>query len=493
MKEINLIIASVTGIAAGSAIAWIIMKSRLKTAIEKTTTLFGLQIAVAEEKLQAQKNNYTLLEKNYVESKEQLFLKQEKTNDLNIEKATLAQQVLQIPLLETGLNSAKNELKDLEATITNQKTAIAELKILNTEQQKQAEEKILLLTEAKALLKTEFQNIANKIFEEKSSKFTDQNKTNLNEILNPLREQIGDFKGKVEDVYDKESRDRISLLEEIKNLKNMNLQISKEAINLTNALKGDNKIQGNWGEVILERVLEQSGLQKGREYETQLSLQDKKGNRYQPDVIVRLPEEKDIVIDAKVSLKDYERYFSAETEPEKEYAFKAHIGSIRTHIKTLSQKRYEDLEGIRSLDFVLLFIPIEAAFLTAIEQDQRMFGDAFEKNIIVVCPSTLLVTLRTIQNIWRYEDQNRNAVEIAKKAGGLYDKFVGFIASLEDIGKQIVKAKDSYEIAHGQLVSGNGNLVKRAETLKKLGVSTKKKLPGKLVEKAENVAVDKIA
>lgn len=360
--------------------------------------------------------------------------------------------------------------------------AIARLETQLSEERKHSAEKLTVLSEAKGQLTTEFQNLANKILEEKSKKFTDQNRLNLEQVLNPLREQLGDFRRKVEDVYEKESKDRMSLFHEINSLKTLNQQISSDAINLTNALKGQSKTQGAWGEVILERVLEESGLHKGREYETQGSFTTDEGKRLRPDVIVHLPEEKDIVIDSKVSLTAYERYCSSDDETERQLALREHIASLRSHIKGLSVKNYEDLPGIKSLDFVLLFVPIEAAFITAVENDQSLFREAFDKNIIVVSPTTLLATLRTVHNIWRYEYQNRNALEIAEKAGGLYDQFVRFGEALLDVEDKLNKAQASFQTAKSRLIDGRGNLVARTQQLQKLGAKAKKKMPEELLK-----------
>ena len=277
-------------------------------------------------------------------------------------------------------------------------------------------------------------------------------------------------------MYDKESRDRVSLLQEIVSLKELNTRMSADALNLTKALKGDSKAQGNWGEMVLEKVLEASGLQKGREYETQGSFSNEDGQRLRPDVVVHLPENKHVVIDSKVSLTAWER-FSSETEEQQELQLRAHIESIRAHIKDLSAKNYQDLYGINTPDYVLMFIPIEPAFLKALETDARLFGDAFDKNIMLVCPSTLLVTLKTIHNIWRFEYQNRNALEIARQAGALHDQFVLFAEALEDIGDKLDKAQRAYETAHKRLSSGKGNLVGRIQRLETLGAKARKSIP----------------
>ena len=367
---------------------------------------------------------------------------------------------------------------------TNLHSRLSELETRLEDERKSGEEKLALLQDAKEQLKMEFQNVANKIFEEKSQKFTDQNKENLDSVLKPVREQLSEFKKKIEDVYDKESKERLSLVNEIGHLKSLNERISEDAVNLTNALKGQSKTRGAWGEMILERVLEESGLQKGREYEAQAKYESEEGQRRHPDVVVHLPEGKDIVIDSKVSLTAYEKYCTANTEEKRAKRLKEHIISIRTHIKALSQKKYEELEGISTLDFVLMFLPIEGAFWTAIESEQGLFNEAFDKNIMLVSPSTLLATLRIINNIWRYEDQNRNAMIIAKKAGDLYDKFVGFVEALDDVGHKIGKAQESYRTAHDRLVKGRGNLVRRTEELRQLGAKAKKELPEGMVVQA---------
>ena len=388
--------------------------------------------------------------------------------------------------LEQQLSELRLELQTKQERLSEQQAETAKFETRLSEERKQADEKLKLLDQAREQLNTQFQNLANQILEEKSKKFTEQNKENIDRVLNPLREQLGDFRRKVEDVYEKESKDRISLFHEIKHLKELNQQISADALNLTNALKGQTQTQGAWGEVILERVLEESGLHNGREYETQGSFTTEEGKRLRPDVIVHLPEGKDIIIDSKVSLVAYERYCSTEDDQERQTALKEHIVSLKAHIKGLSVKNYEDLREIKSLDFVLLFVPIEAAFISAVENERDIFREAFDKNIIVVSPTTVLATLKTVHNIWRYEYQNRNALEIAEKAGNLYDQFVLFVQSMDDIGDKLGKANDAYETARKRLVDGKGNLVGRTEKLKKLGAKAKKSLNEKLLIEAQD-------
>ena len=344
-------------------------------------------------------------------------------------------------------------------------------------QQQQFESQLKLLQDAKQILTQEFENLANRIFDEKQTKFSAQSKEALEVSLSPLRRDIGDFRKQVESVYDKENADRNKLVGQISELQKQTMQISADAVSLANALRGDNKAQGNWGEFVLEKLLEDSGLTNGREYDTQVALKGEDGRRRNPDVIIHLPEGRDIVIDAKVSLVDYERYFHAEDEDTKQQCLNQHLASLKAHIRGLSGKDYESLEGVNSLDFVLIFIPVESAFMLALDQAPDMMRDAYDRGIIVVSPSTLMVTLRTIKNLWRYADQNLNAQVIADKAGGLYDQFVLYIEALEDVGRHLDKSRDVWDTAHKRLVSGRGNLVRRSEELKKLGAKAKKSIP----------------
>ncbi|MGH7884725.1 MAG: DNA recombination protein RmuC, partial [Thermodesulfobacteriota bacterium] len=345
--------------------------------------------------------------------------------------------------------------------------------------------------EAKEKLAEQFENLGNRIFESNTKKFSDNNKMSLENLLNPLRDQIKDFDKKISDTYEKESKERVLILNQIENLKNLNNKISQDAINLTNALKGESKTQGTWGEVVLEKVLEMSGLVKGREYEAQENYfrawDDK---RFRPDVIVHLPEGKQVVIDSKVSLKAYEEYSSSLDENEKSIALKNHISSINNHIKNLGSKGYEDLKGINSLNYVLMFIPIESAFMLAIENDKEIFKSAFDKNIILVCPSTLLATLRTVQSIWQFEYQNRNAQDIADRAGKLFDRFVEFVDHLEKVGRSLNQATKSYEDSIKALSTGKGNLIKQVTQLEELGIKNRKKISSDILEQSDTLDID---
>ncbi|MFM7017371.1 DNA recombination protein RmuC [Flavobacterium sp.] len=331
----------------------------------------------------------------------------------------------------------------------------------------------------------EFENLANKILEEKTSKFTEQNKENLVNLLNPLQEKIQLFEKKVEDTH-KESIDyHAALRQQIVGLTAMNEQMSKETLNLTKALKGDSKMQGNWGELILERVLEKSGLEKDREYFVQASFVNEEGNRVFPDVVINLPDGKKMIVDSKVTLTAYERYINEEDDDLKAQHLKEHVLSINRHVEQLSNKNYHDLYEIESPDFVLLFIPIESAFAIALNEDTNLYNKAFEKNIVIVTPSTLLATLRTIDSMWTNQKQQENALEIARQAGALYDKFHGLWTDLITVGKKLDDAKSGYSDAMNKLIDGSGNLITRVENLKKMGAKAKKSLPDNIISRAE--------
>ena len=371
-------------------------------------------------------------------------------------------------------NKYSGQISELNAS-----KLVLEEKLSNQESNFEAQLK--LVKDAKQSLSQEFENLANRIFDDKQTKFSEQSKQTLETSLSPLRRDLGDFRKQVSSAYEKENADRNQLAGQIGELQKQTMKISSEAASLANALKGDNKQQGNWGEFVLEKLLEDSGLSKGREYETQVALKDEEGKRRNPDVIIRLPEGKDIIIDAKTSLLNYERYFHAEDEQQRQEFLKNHLTSLRTHIKGLDIKNYEKLETINSLDFVLIFIPVESAFMLALDNDPDIMREAYDRGIILVSPSTLMVTLRTIKNLWRYADQNINAQQIAEKAGDLYDHFVRHVEALEDIGKHLDKSKDAYETAFKRLSTGRGNLVKRSEELRLLGAKTKKALDNKLL------------
>jgi DNA recombination protein RmuC len=372
----------------------------------------------------------------------------------------------------TRANESENKLSTLQAKYQHLSERLAEQKAELSEMQTQ--------------FRDEFRNLANDILEEKSKKFTEQNREKLDQLLKPLGEKIQTFQKQVEEAHKEDIKGRSALDQHLKMLQDMNQNLKEEAKNLTKALKGDTKQQGNWGEMILERILEKSGLTKGREYETQVSIRSEDGRNQQPDVVVYLPDEKRLVIDSKVSLNAYEEYSSADDPDEQVRAVKRHVTSLRNHIRGLSGKDYAKLHGSKSPDFILMFIPIESAFGVAMQNTPELYNEAFDKNIIIVSPTTLLATLATIDNVWKQEYQNQNAMEIAKRGGLLYDKFVGFVDNLNEVGQRIEQSQQAYDHAMKQLSTGRGNLVGQAEKLRDLGASSSKKLPEDLLQNSDS-------
>lgn len=400
-------------------------------------------------------------------------------DSLKIDSAKKEQIVFQLKEINDNFNKDLELLRkkevELNSLLSRKSAEYQNLEEKLSEQKKEIEELHEKFT-------IQFKNLANEILEDKSKKFTDQNKSNLDEILRPLNEKIKDFEKRVIETYDKESKERFSLQNEIKNLYELNQQMSKEANNLTNALKGDSQKQGAWGEVVLERILESSGLEKGREFEIQESFTSEDGSRLRPDVIIKLPENKVLIIDSKVSLTAYERYCSTEDDFEKQKFLKEHITSVRNHLRGLSEKKYQNIYQVNTPDFILLFVPLEPAFNLAVQNERTLYNEAFEKNIVIISATTLMATLKTIANIWKQEKQNRNALEIARQGGALYDKIVLFIKDLEDLGKKIKSTGDSYDDAMKKLSLGSGNILKRTENLKKLGAKASKTLPPHLID-----------
>ncbi len=382
-----------------------------------------------------------------------------------------------------SLSSVVSRYKELEIqnTQTLQELNALELKnaVINTryeEEIKSSTQKLAVLQNAKDELSKEFKLLANQIFEDKSKQFTHIQKEQFEILLKPFREQITNFSAQSKEQFNSSVKDTHLLKDELLRLKEMNAQLSQDALNLTKALKGENKTQGDWGEIILERILEDSGLRKGIEYETQASLKSSEGKTYRPDVIIHMPQERDIVIDSKVSLVAYERFMSADDDKLKKVALKEHLQSISNHIKELSAKNYEALEGVNTLDYVLLFMPIEGAFHLALGEDGEFFKKAYEENILVVSPSTLLVTLRTIEHIWRTQRQEEHSLKIASEAEAMYEKLVGFVDEMKKVGTHLQKAQDSYDTSMNRLKTGRGNIIKRAENIVALGIKPKKQL-----------------
>ena len=464
---------------------------------------------VQEQALSADKN--TLLQQQEAEKgrlKQEYDTLLEQNHALQVQNERLSTQLAQEKANIDDKNSLlqqqeaeKGRLKQEYAALLEQNHALqVQNERLNTQSEKDrqaAEEKLALLADARQNLSDQFQNLANTILEEKSRRFTEQNHDHLQQLLNPLNERIHGFSELVQQTYEKEAKERLTIENELKRLQTLNTQLHHDAKALTTALTGtQNKTQGNWGEMILESVLENSGLQKGREYIVQASSvrheADGTQRRLQPDVLINLPDNKQIIIDSKVSLTAYVRYTqSTGAEAERELA--NHVASIRAHIKSLAAKDYTDLEGVKTLDFVFMFVPVEPAYLLALQHDPNLFQECFDKRIMLTGPSTLLATLRTVANIWRNEQQNQNALAIAEAGSKLYDKFVGFVESMDGINKALVQAQSQFQTAYGRLVSGKGNLISSTEKLRKLGIKAGKQLQRDLLEKAMSETEDHAA
>lgn len=393
---------------------------------------------------------------------------------------------------EEKVNLFQSEVDELKTSLEAQRSKYLELnsdyhKIttqnINLEEKLENQKKEIEKMQEK--FSTEFKNIANEILEDKSRRFTEQNQQNLKNILDPLRENISEFRKRVDEIHASDTKSYTELTTHLKNLQELNQRMSDEAENLTKALKGDTKVMGSWGEYVLETILEKSGLVKDDHYSIQESFTDENGKRLRPDIVIKLPDQKCIIIDSKVSLVAYEKYSSAEDEVTRERSVKEHIISLRNHIKGLSAKEYQNIAGLNPPDFVLMFVPIEPAFSLAVQKDPTIFNDAFENNIVIVSPSTLLATLRTIENIWRRESQNKNALEIARRSGALYDKFVGFVEDLDKVGERISQAENAYRDAKNKLSDGKGNILRSIQSIKELGAKASKSLDNNLLESAD--------
>ena len=440
--------------------------------------VFVLAYFILKSKLQKQQSDFEkekqMMEQNFIQQKFELekekSLFEDRNQSLMKEKEEL---LLQIQLLRA------------ESGVQSQQLARAEADFANLQEKLESQKKEMENLQQK--FTTEFENIASKILKQNTTDFSAANHKNISDLLSPLKEKIQVFEKKVEDTYEKGLKDQTDLKAELKKLHDLNLKISDEANNLTKALKGDVKKQGNWGEMILERILERSGLTEGREFRKQESVLSENGQRFQPDVVIHLPDGKKMVIDSKVSLTAYEQFVNSDDDYEKSQFLKEHVNSLKRHIEQLSEKCYEDIYKMESPDFVLLFIPIEPAFAVALNTDNQLYNKAFERNIVIVTPTTLLATLRTIDSMWNNEKQQRNAIEIARQAGALYDKFEGFITDLTNVGKKMDEAKAEYKGAMNKLFEGKGNLIISVEKLKKMGAKSKKSLPQNIIERAEEI------
>jgi len=420
--------------------------------------------------------------KSELQTKVQLIL--ELTGKLASEKQRSESLALQLEEMSRIADRNQQKMTDYIERLQDLSGNYSAQKERNEGLQSQLEQQKIQFETNKEQIKTEIQNLSNSILDEKSKKFTEQNSIQLKQILEPLGLRIDEFKKKVEDTYSEENKERATLKEQIRQMAELNQKMSVEAQNLTKALKGDSKTQGNWGEVILERILEKSGLRKGYEFEVQVTERNEENKLIRPDVIVKLPDDKYMIVDSKVSLTAYEKFVNAEIDEERAKHIKLHLVSLKSHIKGLTEKNYQLLHGTQSPDFVLLFIPIQPAFDVAMMNEPDLYNFAFEKNIILVSPTTLLATLSTVNSVWKQEYQTKNALEIAEKSGAMYDKFVGFVDDLEKVGKAIDSTNKAYGDAMNKLVTGKGNLVRRSESLKELGIKATKKISQQLMEQS---------
>jgi DNA recombination protein RmuC len=520
----------VVGAVLGGAVAWLLLREKLNGAEERGKLQGGLEAAALQERFKAAQQDAQQVRQELAAQQVEGQAARRELEAVRDERSTYQERAARLPQLEKQLQEREARLDELQREHSNFSSRLAErgqeveglrtqlaelssraqageqernvvrqdrdalqvqlaqLKTRFDADQEQLRKQLSLIGEAKTELTTVFKNIAAEILEDKSKRFTEQNKENLDGLLIPLREKLKDFQDKVEQTYDKESKERLTLQQEIRRLAELNAQISQDAVNLTRALKGDVKTQGAWGEFVLEKVLESSGLRLNEEYTVQGNFANAEGDRYRPDVVINLPEKRHIVVDSKVSLTAYERACSADDDLERELALKQHVLSVRTHVATLSAKNYQTLYGLKSLDFVLMFIAVESASMAALQAERELFTDALQKNVLIVSPSNLIGILRTIAYIWRHEYQNRNAQEIAKQCAALYDKFVGFVGDLDEVGRKLAATQKSYDDARGKLSTGRGNLIRQAEKIRALGVRPSKSLPADLVDQAiENV------
>ncbi len=451
--------------------------------LEQKNAIYIERLRESQERLTRHKklrDEYKNLQSSYEESKLNL------TTSLTMTQSTLTEKSYYVDKLESEIGEQGGKLERVYSQLSQSQSIIKELEGKLESEMRISKERIDTLQSAKADMKLEFTQLAHNILQQNSQSFSEQNIESISSMISPIKKQFEEFKKQINDVYVKETQERSMLQAEIKNIKEINLQMSQEANNLTNALKGESKTQGIWGEMILERVLENSGLRAGESYKREVSLEHEgDGNRYRPDVIVYLPDNREIIVDAKTSLKAYERYISEENETHKSKYADQHIGSIKKHIKDLSSKDYRGLRGVETLDFIFMFVPVESALLMAMEYDATLFDYAFKKNVILVGPTTLMVALRAVENTWRYEHQRRNATEIAKRAGHLFDKFVGFVEDIDKLGSQIARVQRTYDDTYRKLHTGSGSITSQFKKLEILGASATKDLPSHILKEIE--------
>jgi len=477
-QVLNISLAAISGFLAGFILLWLIYRNKVSQLLQQTTQMHKIQYEserkFLEQDLENLENELDMQRQQLAHKEAELNKKIAELSRLNELKAIYATRAAQIPDYKEALEQSKKKSEVLTEQSHEYQKQLSDAQIKSEEKLKAANLIIDNLERSKQQLTEQFEHLGNKIFSQNTHELKQSNQQEINSLLSPFKEQFTEFKRKVEEIHEIESRDRVSLASQVTQLSSLNQKISEDAVNLTRALKGDVKFQGNWGEMVLENLLECSGLREGIEYQIQPSFRDTDNRILRPDVVINLPDQKTVIIDSKVSLKSYSQYVSAIDSEAQDNALKSHIQSLKNHIKILSDKDYSAIDGLHSLDFVLLFVPIEQALMLAINKDDNLIFDAFQKKIILVSATTLLATVRTIENFWRYDKQQSNAEEIARRAGDMLDKFSLFVEELENIGVQLDKAKSSYNLAHNRLVSGNGDLITRAKGIQELGIKSKK-------------------
>lgn len=469
--------ACAAGLLAGAIVTYAVTQRRFS----KERSALSEQVLVLQQQTEQAESYFN---QQLTAKQNELTAAQERLYQCQIQVGEMGQKAAQLTRLEADYREQQNALSQTRQSLSDLNAKYEAQSASFEHSSRSNEEKIAMLEAAEQRLQTQFENLANKIFTEKSESFTQANKSGMDALLNPLKEQLESFKRQINDQYSREGQERASLKTEILSLKSLNQKITEEAAALTMALKGDNKKQGNWGEVVLERILKESGLREGHEFETQVSARSAEGRLQQPDVVVHLPNDKDVIIDSKVSLSAYERYFNADDETARQQLLKEHVASLKGHIKGLGAKDYQELAELKTLDYVLMFIPVEPAFLLAIEHEPELVSLALNHNIMLVSPTNLLVALRTINNIWQYEYQNQNAQKIAAQAAKLYDKFSGFVTDMDKIGKSLEVTQRHYDSAFNKLTAGKGNLVRQVEQFRVLGVQPSKKLSRAMLDAA---------
>ncbi|MCE0493572.1 DNA recombination protein RmuC [Vibrio salinus] len=488
--EHQIILAFLVSVIGVSVVSrwWTVQK--MQREMQTLRSELDSQIILTEQKVQYLEQSLSTANKELEEMDSQRDLDRHELKQTHGKFMAVMEKLRYLDVVESEKKQLMQELSDTREQKANLAAQYRELQALHKEQLQNGQDKIQFLENAENRLKQQFESLATQLFELKAAKVDQQNKQSLEGLLNPLKDQLDGFRKQVNDSFSQEAKERHTLVHELKTLQTLNEKMAQEAVNLTQALKGDNKQQGNWGEVVLARVLEESGLRDGHEYMTQVSLQNESGKRYQPDVVVFLPNNKQVVIDSKMTLVAYERYFHAETETQKATYLSEHLLSVRGHIKGLSRKDYQQLQGITSLDYVLMFIPVEPAFQLAVQADPSLVKDAMEQNIILVSPTTLLVALRTIDNLWKNERQNQNAKLIAEKASKLYDKLRLFVDDMDSLGMALDKANQNYQGAMNKLVSGRGNAIRQAESFRELGVEVKRPISAQVSDLSQRASSD---